>query len=112
MIKASYHITEEEAYLLITGHADYSDGEDIVCAGVSSLAMALNRFIEERDFETIHIEGREGSSIFIVKDKNKINMAKAMTAFEVVVSGIEVLSIDYPHNVSIERLSRIPRGAL
>ena len=112
MINAYYYFDKEQAYLCIKGHSGYGkEGEDIVCAGVSSLAMALNKFIQDKDYETFHISGQKGSSDFYVK-MNERTSHEVKTAFRVVIKGIEAISEQYPENVAIQPLLGMPRGAL
>lgn len=45
MIRVDYTFTDSLHVLEITGHAEYNNGNDIVCAGVSAITYTLAGFL-------------------------------------------------------------------
>lgn len=97
MVKASFCIREDSASFTIKGHSGFGEeGEDIVCAAVSSAAyMTVNTITE--------ILKEEGSSK--VKDGYLQFKVSGNSAARDIIKGLELhlteLSKDYPDYVKV-----------
>lgn len=85
-------VTLERSKIVIKGHAHYAkNGEDIVCAGVSSLFYALAEVLTEKGLIT-EFSAESGSAI--------IGFREMSEAVEMFLCGIKLLAENYPENVS------------
>ena len=85
------------------GHSGFGiSGNDIVCAGVSSVIQASAAMMAQRRFEMV--VGREKGFIDISIPLSRLSDEKKTIvehALETAVCGVELISGSYPDNVSI-----------
>lgn len=89
----------------ITGHADYDPGNDIVCAGISTLAYTMLNYL--RQAEKNHwISGysyREGPGDIRMEFKTHwMCVREITTTIDMFRTGMEMLESQYPDNVRVE----------
>ena len=84
----------------ITGHANYAPiGEDIVCAGVSTLVQTLIQSIEDMTKDKIEYSMQSG----LVEIKHGILSERAQVLFESLFVGMKLIANTYPKNVRIDQ---------
>ena len=86
-------------YLSILGHAGYStEGNDIVCAAVSTVSWTLLGFLLNAgdDIEEITHETEPGTVVVLCKGKERID-----TAFEMAIIGYLQIEKQYPAYVAV-----------
>ena len=96
MIRVNYSVDGARHRLSVRGHAGYDDsGRDIVCAGVSSLSLALFAYLPEVSVirEACYSSGE------VLIDCTGGTAARA--AFDMAMTGYTNLSIQYPQCVEI-----------
>lgn len=99
MIRAVYHKEDNAHLLMLNGHADYAmHGEDIVCAGASSIVYALLGWLENHsdDLEYIDSDVHEGDVRIACEGGEQTAAVFAMTAI-----GLLQLADSYPDHVTI-----------
>ena len=103
MVKVTYRNKDNEYRLSIAGHAGYRQaGEDIVCSAVSALSYALMGYLELNKEKTAHLTMKhESGSVYISCIGNEIIGA----AFQMAITGFEMIAEGYPQNVSVDILS-------
>lgn len=91
-----------EYRLSASGHAEYSDhGDDIVCAGVSTLFYTLANFLEDIGADDLNGSDSDGGEFLI--ECNALSTDEAVeTAFRMAVLGLSLLGEQYPDNVYVE----------
>ena len=84
----------------VKGHANYADpGQDIVCAGVSTLAQTLIAAIEELTADKIHYSISPGTV-----DINFGNLSKdAQLLVSSFFIGCQMIADTYPDNVRVSK---------
>lgn len=89
------HIDEDRLILEIDGHAGFAPaGQDIVCAGVSSLVMAIVDTWVDEDI-ACNIEYSDGyCRIHCLEESERY-------LFHAICIGLEHIAHDYPDNVTI-----------
>ena len=93
MIKIDY----KENLITITGHANYSDGNDIVCASVSSIMYTTVNALLRIDEESIkYTDNKDKVTIEVLKHTDVID-----SLIENMMSLYNQLELDYPKNVKI-----------
>ena len=93
MIKINY----KENLITITGHANYSDGNDIVCASVSSIMYTTVNALLRLDENSIkYTDNKDKVVIEVLKHDNVID-----TLIVNMMSLFNQLELDYPKNVKI-----------
>lgn len=100
MIRGRYRTDGARHYLELTGHAEYANnGNDIVCAGASSLVYALLGWMEnnEEDLEWADCDEKSGKVVIHCEGGER-----TAVVFEMVVIGLEQMAESYPDHVSIE----------
>lgn len=100
MIQAKYRKDDTAHSFTVTGHAEYSDkGDDIVCAGASSIVYALLGFLENNreDLGYINADVHEGNVQITCEGGERTS-----AAFEMAAIGLEQLADNYPDHVEIE----------
>lgn len=100
MIRALYRREDNAHLLMMEGHANYADhGEDIVCAGASSLVYALLGWLENHseDLEYIDTDVHAGDVKIACEGGEKTAIAFEMTAI-----GLMQLADSYSDHVEIE----------
>lgn len=85
--------------IVISGHAFYEEaGKDIVCASVSTLAIATINAIIRFDSDVIKYEEKNGLDIKILK-----NTKETKILIDNMIALLEELEQDYPKNIKIYR---------
>ncbi len=80
----------------VSGHANYAPrGQDIVCAAVSTLAIALINSIKDLTEDKIHYSISPGRADIEYKDLSE----KSKTLVDSFFVGISMVSNDYPNHV-------------
>ena len=88
-------IIKEMDSIIISGHANYSDNNDIVCASISTaITMTINA-IDNLGYNIIDFKKQDGYISFKVKS-NDITLGLIKTLEEC----LKVLSEDYPNYVN------------
>ena len=100
MITVKYETDGREHSLTMEGHANYADhGDDIVCAGASSIVFALLGWLEnngqDQEFNSCEVES---GNVRIYCEGG----ARTAAAFEMTVIGLAQLADSYPDHVAIE----------
>lgn len=96
MIKILYRKTEDSFKLKITGHAGYAKkGEDVVCAGISTLYFTLGNYLEKNCDHFSCIENRNGNAELLAYGK------EAVAALDVILTGFEMMQAEYPENIQV-----------
>lgn len=108
MVKVTYWSRDNRYRLSIDGHAGYkAAGEDIVCAGVSAIAYSLMGYLELNRDKT--------SLLDITYDNGRVNACCCGNdiigaAFQMAITGLEMIAESYPQNVSVNILSSATGG--
>ncbi|MCR5483502.1 MAG: ribosomal-processing cysteine protease Prp [Bacilli bacterium] len=93
MIKIKF----KENLITITGHANYNDGNDIVCAAVSSIMYTTVNALLRIDENSIkYTDNKDKVVIEILKHSDVID-----TLITNMMSLFNQLELDYPKNVKI-----------
>lgn len=88
----------QEDGIKLIGHANYAPiGQDIVCAGVSTLVQTLIQAIEEMTEDKIEYSMQSG----MVEIKHGILSERAQVLFESFFVGMKLIANTYPKNVRI-----------
>lgn len=91
----------------VSGHAGYGKkGEDIVCAGITALCMALLSTLEElkceKDIEIINTSTADAYlSVEIAYTDNIYSEKKTECVFMTVINGLKAIEGLYPDNLSV-----------
>lgn len=104
MIKVIYH--RDINRVSVTGHAQSGEaGHDLICASASILVYTLASFVENmKDAGQIHrptVEIGEGDSL-IKCDVPRKYKGSVTLVFDSICAGFELLSKQYPENISYE----------
>ena len=106
MTKVYYNI--DQLYLHCSGHAGGGpEGKDIICAGISTLNMALlNMLNEEADqgHMTVDWSLQQGELIVKAKPKTAYYRKTAKDYFRVIIIGLKAMEQHYPKNISMEEV--------
>lgn len=91
--------------LTVTGHAGAAEkGQDLICAGVTTLVEALNVALDEMDQRGWLADGEaklaDGAAFFQAYGKEECKMA-VHGVFLTAVSGLRWLAANYPEYVCI-----------
>ena len=100
MIRALYHKEEDAHLLIMEGHANYAEcGEDIVCAGASSIVYALLGWLENHseDMEYVNADVHEGDVKIACEGGEK-----TAAVFEMAAIGLLQLADSYRDHVVID----------
>lgn len=79
--------------MLVTGHAEYSPGNDIVCAGVSALVGALAHYA---DTHYRHVRSHMAAG-----DAFLACSGGAEDGYDLVVQGLAAIAAAYPAHVRV-----------
>lgn len=106
MIKAEFFTKQGNIFkFVIDGHANYSQGEDIVCASVSSVAWAVLNGLENVAGIKFGYETGDGYIYFVLPDdlnqKEKINAALLL---DTLVLYLKELQSQYPDYIKLTQL--------
>lgn len=103
MIKCEFTILNDDLILQIQGHAEYSKGNDIVCAGVSALSYTLVGTLANAK---IPYEFKDNPGDFLcgarIKGLDIIARNLAGIVFETICIGLMQIAKTYPNNVSVK----------
>ena len=112
MILAKFYAAADGSlHMKAAGHAAAAPkGEDLVCAGASTLAEALARAVERLYFQGMlrrcpRVELYEGNAEIIAAPKEPFRKEVAMV-FWTVQNGIAELAASFPGNVTLEEALR------
>ncbi len=113
MVDVKIYSGENSFIVTGNGHAGFAPkGQDIVCAGVSALCMALLNAVTY-SVETVFVEALEtrisdGSFFLGIKGISDPELLKAVRLFIYMFqTGMEKIEISYPENVNV-RLFNLP----
>ena len=96
MITVKHH----NAGITISGHAGYAPhGQDIVCAGVSTLAQTLIQSVEDLTDDAIEYTMEPG----FVDIRQLTRSDEGRVLFDAFMIGVEMIAGAYPHHVVIEK---------
>ena len=91
---------------ILEGHAGYDDyGFDIVCSGVSALAISAANGLSEFTNAELNVEQNEGylsCEILNLDALDEINRSCASGIINTMVLGIESIASQYPETITIE----------
>ena len=114
MTKIKYDITGPEFYLSAEGHAGYDEpGKDIICAGVSSVTMALlNILLNDETHDKAEAETKfkldvKNGQVMIRSSPilaAKFDRLKVRAYFKMAVIGLQALADEYPEHITIEEV--------
>lgn len=93
MITVEYSF-DDSLLLRVTGHADHSRENDIVCAGVSALTESLASFISSKGYTASIRLGRGYAEIYSREHE-------ALPFFHFTLHGISLICAEYPDNIKI-----------
>lgn len=113
MIQAKFYCGGDGSlHMRAVGHAGAGPkGQDLVCAGVSTLAETLARAVERLYFQGMlrrcpRVELYEGNAEIIAQPKTRLRKEVAMV-FWTVQNGMAELAASFPGNVSLEETLRL-----
>ena len=89
----------------VKGHADYSPGNDIVCAGISTLSYTLLNYIRQAEKEHLvsdYSYTEEPGDIHMEFKVQWLFGREIGTAIDVFRTGMERLESQYPENIRVE----------
>ena len=101
MIRAIYVRDGDSHELTVTGHSGYAEhGQDIVCAGVSAITLALLGWIDDNSQNVSSMDGSavHDGHLWMKCTGNK----RVTTAFQMAVKGLEQLASAYPSHVEFQ----------
>lgn len=106
MTRIEYSI--ESMYLHCKGHAGGGPaGQDIICAGVSALSMALlNQLNEEEEKGTIRSRWKMEPGEMTLKAEVKAPRHKKTIRdyFKVIIMGLQAMAENYPEHIDIREV--------
>lgn len=82
--------------LLVTGHAQYAKGPDIVCAGVSALVGALVKYADAAP-ACHHLRRSVQNGEVFLSCRGGLG-----AGFDMILTGLAAIAAAYPDHVSIE----------
>lgn len=99
VVNISRDRTEGAYSVEIHGHAGYApQGQDIVCAAVSALALALHGWLAAHPEICMWASrDRDGSARFLFR-----RTTASRAAYEVVSSGLSSIAAEYPDHVRLD----------
>ena len=90
----------------LDGHADYNPGNDVVCAGISSLAYALAGTLRNiDDVSFVRFDIRDGVHVEIEPFTDEIQRTIADTVFKTCIIGLKQIEIKYPDHIVISEVT-------
>ena len=108
MTEGYYNV--EEMRLHLKGHAGAAPaGQDIVCAGISTLCFALiNTLLEEQEAGTMETDWNITQAPMEVSVRARPRTAhyrrRAQDYFRVIVMGLRAMEQEYPQNLRLEEV--------
>lgn len=100
MIRAKYRTDGEGHSLVMNGHAGYAQsGDDIVCAGASSIVFALLGWLENHpeEYDFLNTDVHSGDVLVACEGGER-----TAVAFEMAAIGLLQLADKYPDHVAID----------
>lgn len=95
MINVHYTFTDALHRLEITGHAEYNNGNDIVCAAVSAITYTLAGFLHNTDCHSfVRLDSGDG-------EMHCYRTPRTDVAIEMAMLGYFQIAASYPNNVTI-----------
>ena len=106
MIKAEFYFKKSNIVkFVLDGHAGYSDGDDIVCASVSSVAWAVLNGLEKVADIKFGYETGEGYIYFVLpEDLNQNDEKNAGLLLDTMYLYLKELKDQYPDYISLTKL--------
>ena len=109
MTKVYYNT--EKLYLHCSGHAGGgAEGHDIICAGISTLNMALlNMLNEEADAGHMEVDWKLQAGELMIRARPKTAHYKriAKDYFKVIIIGLKAMEQHYPQNIDMKEVRDI-----
>ena len=108
MIRVTFHKKDHELVSFeMTGHAGFSEhGSDIVCAGVSALAITTVNSIEKlADYRPIvDVDEVEGGYLYVevVRDVTKVQAQTTQILLNSLLLGLEGIQEEYPNYLTVQ----------
>ena len=100
MIRVNYRKADDSHSLTMVGHAEYADhGEDIVCAGASSIVFALLGWLENNSEDLTYTNADVHSGDVMIACEGGERTA---AVFEMTAIGLLQLADAYPDHVEVE----------
>ncbi len=90
----------------LDGHADYNPGQDVVCAGISSLAFALAGELKRKGASFKRFDVMEGVHIEIEPFIEESDRLTTNTIFETILTGLRQIEKKYPDNIEISEIAK------
>lgn len=92
-----------EIGLSITGHSGFAEiGKDLVCAGITTLVMALIDAVQEEPGYDANVKYEEGS-IEVTCLPDEAHRDQCFEDFRVILCGLDRLAGSFPDNVTFRR---------
>ena len=92
----------------INGHADYNPGNDIVCAGISTLSYTLLNFLFDASarniIHTFKYRSNPGD-IYLEFKKQRWDTKEINAAIRMFRTGMEMIESQYPDHIKVEVIS-------
>ena len=96
MIRVRYKERNRKRKIVIEGHANAGpEGNDLVCAGVSTLALTLQAALDVNEIR-YNADVRDGYVMVRTRDPD------AASVYNTVMCGIETLRVMYPEAIDVE----------
>lgn len=96
MIHVHTEFAEQTCLVEISGHAGYApEGQDIVCAAVSAMALALHSYLDAHPEVCIRAERKTGGSACFLFRRTPASQA----ACEMASLGLYAIAAEYPEHV-------------
>ena len=108
MIRVTFHKKDHELVSFeMTGHAGFSEhGSDIVCAGVSALAITTVNSIEKLAGyrPIVDVDEVEGGYLYVevVRDVTKVQAQTTQILLNSLLLGLEGIQEEYPNYLTVQ----------
>ena len=108
MIRVTFHKKDHELVSFeMTGHAGFSEhGSDIVCAGVSALAITTVNSIEKLGGyqPIVDVDEVEGGYLYleVVRDVTKVQAQTTQILLNSLLLGLEGIQEEYPNYLTVQ----------
>lgn len=108
MIRVTFHKKDHELVSFeMTGHAGFSEhGSDIVCAGVSALAITTVNSIEKLAGyrPIVDVDEVEGGYLYVevVRDVTKVQAQTTQILLNSLLLGLEGIKEEYPNYLTVQ----------
>ena len=87
---------EKSLVIEIAGHAGAAAmGQDLICAGISTMAVSLAKYLREKGKGEYCIQEKAGNAEFVIPEKHIQNI-------EAILFGFRWMADSFPEYVSIE----------